>query len=76
MFGVSVGTAMAEQLPTRWAFVLRLSGDAKPVEGIYQGRIEHISSGRTAQFTSMVNVADFVRAIVADEQPKDEPGRE
>jgi hypothetical protein len=67
---------MDKQLPTRWAFVLRLSGDAKPADGIYRGRIEHINSGRTAQFTSMVNVADFVRAIVADERLNDEHGRE
>lgn len=56
-----------EYLPSRRTFLLRLSNGTQPAEGILRGRIEHIPSGRTARFTSLQSINDFVHDILANE---------
>ena len=56
-----------EHLPSRRTFLLRFSDSAEPSAGIHRGRIEHIPSGRTARFTSLQSIDEFVRDILADE---------
>jgi len=65
---------MKEQLPTRRAFLLRLSSAAEPAAGIHQGRIEHIRSGRTTQFSSMENIQDFINEVLSDEESRENAG--
>ncbi len=62
-----------EHLPSRRTFLLRFSSAAEPQAGIHRGRIEHISTGRTARFTSLQNIDDFVQDILADENAQDSP---
>ena len=56
-----------EHLPSRRTFLLRYSDSANPVAGIHRGRIEHIPTGRTARFTSLQSIDEFVQDILADE---------
>jgi hypothetical protein len=56
-----------EYLPSRRTFLLRFSSSAQPKDGIHRGRIEHIPSGRTARFTSLQSIDDFVQDILAHE---------
>ena len=60
-----------EHLPSRRTFLLRFSSNAQPRDGIHRGRIEHIPSGRTARFTSLQNIDDFVQDILAHENGLD-----
>ncbi len=60
-----------ESLPSRRTFLLRFSSTAQPQDGIHRGRIEHIPSGRTARFTSLQSIDDFVQNILADENGQD-----
>ena len=65
---------MKLQLPTRRAFLLRLSSSAEPAAGIHQGRIEHIRSGRTTQFSSLENIQDFIEEVLSDEESEEISG--
>lgn len=56
-----------EYLPSRRTFLLRLSNTAQPQESILRGRIEHIPSGRTARFSSLQSINDFVCDILANQ---------
>jgi hypothetical protein len=56
-----------ESLPSRRTFLLRFSSSAQPQDGIHRGRIEHIPSGRTARFTSLQSIDDFVQDVLAHE---------
>ena len=60
-----------EHLPSRRTFLLRFSSAAQPRDGIHRGRIEHIPSGRTARFTSLQSIDDFVQNILAHENGQD-----
>ena len=60
-----------EYLPSRRTFLLRLSSAAVPQAGIYRGRIEHISTGRTARFDSLRTLEDFVREVLTTETSRD-----
>jgi len=60
-----------EHLPSRRTFLLRFSSSAKPWNGIHRGRIEHIPSGRTARFTSLQGIDDFVQDILAHDNGQD-----
>jgi hypothetical protein len=59
---------MKEQLPTRRAFLLRLSSGARPAAGIHHGKIEHIRSGRTREISSMETIQNFITEVLADEE--------
>ena len=60
-----------ESLPSSRTFLLRFSSTAQPQNGIHRGRIEHIPSGRTARFTSLQNMDDFVQDILVNENRQD-----
>ena len=60
-----------EHLPSRRTFLLRFSSAAQPQKVIHRGRIEHISSGRTARFTSLQGIDDFVQDILVHENGQD-----
>jgi hypothetical protein len=60
-----------EYLPSRRTFLLRFSSSARPQNGIHRGRIEHIPSGRTARYTSLQSIDDFVQDILAHENGQD-----
>ena len=56
--------------------VLRFSCDTIPAEGIHKGKIEHISSGRTMQFTSLAMVEEFVTMVITEEPLNDRHRRD
>ena len=60
-----------ESLPSSRTFLLRFSSTAQPQNGIHRGRIEHIPSGRTARFTSLQSIDDFVQDILSNENGQD-----
>jgi hypothetical protein len=57
-----------EHLPSRRTFLLRFSNAAAPRVGNYRGRIEHIPTGRTARFTSLEGIDEFVQEILDDDE--------
>jgi len=59
---------MSELLPTDRVFLIRLSGDAEPADGIQCGRIEHIRSGRFARFSSFGKVEQFISEVLSEEK--------
>jgi len=59
---------MSELLPTNRVFLIRLSGDAEPAAGIQRGRIEHIRSGRFAQFSSFDKAEQFISEVLSEEK--------
>jgi len=61
---------MSELLPTDRVFLIRLTSTAEPAAGIHQGRIEHIRSGRTTQFSSMENIQEFIKEVLSDEKSR------
>jgi hypothetical protein len=56
-----------EHLPSRRTFLLRFSDATRPEAGIYHGRVEHISTGRTARFTSLPEITEFATEIMVEE---------
>ena len=56
-----------EHLPSRRTFLLRFSDATGPEAGIYHGRVEHISTGRTARFTSLQEITEFAAEIMIEE---------
>jgi hypothetical protein len=56
-----------EHLPSRRTFLLRFSDATGPEAGIYRGRVEHISTGKTARFTSMSEITEFAAKIMINE---------
>ena len=59
---------MNESLPSDRVFLIRFSSGAEPSAGIHRGRVEHIRSGRTARFSSIEVVEQFIAEILAEEQ--------
>jgi len=43
------------------AFVLRLSPEAEPVAGKFEGRVEEVDSGRTLRFRSVEEFLEFLQ---------------
>jgi hypothetical protein len=56
---------MSERLPTDRVFLIRLSGNAEPSEGIYRGRTEHVQTGRVARFSSLAELEQFIAEMLA-----------
>lgn len=56
-----------EHLPSRRTFLLRFSDTTGPEAGIYHGRVEHISTGRTSHFTSLQEITEFAAEIMVEE---------
>jgi hypothetical protein len=47
-------------------FVIRLSPEANLREGSFQGRVEHIDTGRELKFRSLEEFLSFLRECVAN----------
>ena len=56
----------------RRAFVFQLSN--KATQDLFEGRIEHVDSGRTGHFDSIDDVVCFVRQVLRDLE-SEEPTR-
>lgn len=52
-------------LPQKKAFVLRFAEDAGPQTGLFAGRVEHVTSGDQAAFSSVEQFFSFVRLVLA-----------
>jgi len=53
-------------LPTDRAFLVQLTAEASPALAALGGRVEHVSSGRSARFESREELWDFVARILAE----------
>jgi hypothetical protein len=62
----SVMTEMAH-LPAKRTFLVRLSDDADPENGLYCGRVEHLQSGETTRFQSERRLREFLTTILLDQ---------
>jgi hypothetical protein len=51
------------------AFVVRLSPEAHPVSGKFEGRVEEVDSGRSLKFSSIEEFLDFLQKCLDDHQP-------
>jgi len=54
-------------LPPDRAFLVRLDADANPERGPLFGRVEHLTSGKRAEFTSSEELEGFIKKIVTQE---------
>lgn len=48
-------------LPANRAFVVQLRDDAKPEQGDFRGRVEHMASMEAMRFTSVEELLAFMR---------------
>jgi hypothetical protein len=55
-------------LPTNRAFVVQLHADARPEQGDFTGRVEHLSSMEAAHCTSAEELLAFMRRILSAQQ--------
>jgi hypothetical protein len=51
-------------LPVEWAFVVHLRPRALPEQGQISGRVEHVSSGRSAHFASLPELLAFLGGVL------------
>jgi hypothetical protein len=56
------------RLPADRAFVIHLLDEADPAAGTLPGRIEHVTSGRSARFDDLPALLEFLRTVLADQQ--------
>lgn len=61
----------AASYPIGLAFVLKLHRDADPANGRCEGRIEHIASGRQADFGSVAELCGLLPALLAGHAQQD-----
>ena len=61
----NLNPASEDHLPSRQTFLLRFSDATQPEAGIYQGRIEHISTGKAARFTTFPEIIKFSAEVIA-----------
>lgn len=54
------------------AFVLRLTPEACPVNGLFQGRVEEVDSGRNVKFGSIEEFLNFLQQCLDHQQTPDE----
>jgi hypothetical protein len=59
------------RLPSTRAFVVHLLDDADPRCAL-PGRVEHVTSGRSARFDDVAALADFFRVVLADQDHANE----
>ncbi len=55
------------------AFVVHLNAAGGPTRRRFSGRVEHLSSGRTAQFSSLTGLLAFFGEFLADPRPRSVP---
>ena len=58
---------MTHRLPTRRAFLVRFFDDTDPVAESFSGQVEHIQSGRRAEFTSHQELVTFCSDVLRGE---------
>jgi len=58
-------------LPAKRTFLIRLSDEADPENGLYCGRVEHIQSGQTKRFLSERSLRKFLITILLEELRQD-----
>lgn len=51
-------------LSAEWAFVVHVRPGAIPEEGCLAGRVEHVSSGRSAHFGSLPELLVFLGGVL------------
>jgi hypothetical protein len=54
------------------AFVLRLTPEARPVDGTFQGRVEEVDSGRSAKFGAIEEFLNFLQQCLDHQRTADE----
>jgi hypothetical protein len=54
------------------AFVLRLTPEARPVDGTFLGRVEEVDSGRSAKFATIEEFLNFLQQCLDHQQTADE----
>jgi hypothetical protein len=54
------------------AFVLRLTPEARPVGGTFQGRVEEVDSGRNVKFVAIEEFLNFLQQCLDQQQTVDE----
>jgi hypothetical protein len=54
------------------AFVLRLTPEARPVNGKFQGRVEEVDSGRNVKFGSIEEFLNFLQQCLDHQRTLDE----
>jgi hypothetical protein len=63
------GFHVASSLSVHRAFVVHFGTGGGPRRHRFQGRVEHLSSGRTAHFSSLGQLLGFVGAILDGSEP-------
>jgi hypothetical protein len=58
-------------LPAKRTFLVRLSDEADPENGLYCGRVEHIQSGQTTRFLSERSLREFLTTILLEQLRQD-----
>ena len=51
------------------AFVLRLSPEAEPDAGKFEGRVEEVDSGKTRRFVTVEEFLEFLQQCLNNQQP-------
>ena len=54
------------------AFVLRLTPEASPVDGKFEGRVEEVDSGRSLKFRSIEEFLGFLQQCLRNQQIVDD----
>jgi hypothetical protein len=57
------------------AFVIQIGLGANPSAGRYEGRVEHVASGRTARFADADQLLRFIADTLTDQGVTDAPAR-
>ena len=55
-------------MPARRAFVVQMSSEARPSLGRFEGRVEHLKSGRVERFSAEEDLIRFLAEILLEEE--------
>jgi hypothetical protein len=61
---------MKPDLPSNRAFLVWLSNKAEPSSDQLCGRVEHVSTGKRARFSSQDELNEFVFWVLCEEDPQ------
>ena len=53
-------------------FVFRLTTEARPAEGMFQGRVEEVNSGQNVKFGTIEEFLNFLQQCLDHQQTADE----
>jgi hypothetical protein len=62
-------------LSTHGAFVVHFAAGGGAARRRFRGRVEHLSSGRSAQFPSLARLLDFIDAVLDGVEPDSQLSR-